>query len=175
MGDVNRETQPARPRRTVRKVMLGVLGIAVLSIFGTAGVAFIIYDKATEIDRTYPRVVVRNYVESLVVRHDETAARLYTCTKPEALLEFQLFSDELQSSGDASGIASTVVIGSLSEESAGSVVLVELQTRRSADGVVSKEIQYWRFSLVEEDGWRVCGAARFLKSDPSPSTQPTLR
>jgi hypothetical protein len=173
MGDVNSGTQTARPRRTVRKVLLVVLGIAVLGAIGTAGAAFVAYDKATELDRSYPEVVVRDYVDALFIRQDDVRAHLYTCKDSGELTEIVRFRDEL-AKGESEGQPSQVIIGPRILDEARATVRTELQIRMTSNGVTQKELQVWVFSMVEQDGWRVCGAVR-APSGNLPSTQPTLQ
>src|SRR5689334_11234855 len=79
------EESSTRPRGRLRRVLLIGLLVAGVGAVGALGTGFVLYDKATQVDRTYPRVVVDEYVDALLVRRDASRASLFTCDSPTDL------------------------------------------------------------------------------------------
>lgn len=68
------------------------------------------------------------------------------------------------------GVSTFVSVTAAEEQDGGRLILAEVQVKREAGSRIRSELQYWRFTMVNEDGWRVCGAERL--PDPSPSVTP---
>lgn len=173
MGDVNRGKPAARPRRTFRKVLVVMLAVAALGAVATAGAVFVAYDQATEIDRAYPAAVAEQFLDATVNQRDSAKAGLFACDEYDAddgLRSLEVYIAELEQKGSA---PAQVVVLSSTFDSNQSSVAVEIQIRQSVSGTTSKEVQQWSFKMVDEDGWRVCGASQIPRLSPSPTTQPT--
>jgi hypothetical protein len=169
MGD-----SAARSGGTRRILLFVLIGLAIAGL-GAGGVVFRAYDKATQIDRRYPEVVVREFVELTFQRRDDERVVLYTCAHPRVGAIIELRSNLTAQEKDLS-ISTQVGIGSRRVEGL-SVYADLVVTRRST--VATTERQQWKFTMVQDDGWRVCGAERLPDPTPTPiplplATQPTV-
>lgn len=160
----------ARKEQWSTKKKLFLCGLASLGIVGIAagGLALRAYDEATRIDRRYPEVVVRQYVSAVFDNRDDIKAGLYSCDKPAVGEILNLRSSLIAQEGKL-GISTHVTVGvrTVSGETVNTELLV---VRRSTSSTTERQI--WRFTMVEEDGWRVCGAERVPDPTPTPSATP---
>jgi hypothetical protein len=160
---------------STRRVLLFVLIGLVTAGLGAGAVAFRAYDSATQIDRRYPEAVLGEFLDASLVRRDDAGARLYMCSD-EQFAQITALRLLMEKDEQEKGAHTQVVMGSITSENQGQILYSELQIRREAQGVATKELQRWKFTLVQDDGWRVCGAERLPDSTPTPSpsaTQPT--
>jgi hypothetical protein len=158
-----------RPSTARRVVLYGLLAVAVLGL-GAAGVAFRAYDKATQIDRSHPEVVLDNFVDFTFNRRDAAKAQLYACAQPQPQ-PIQDLLTTITSDEQKLGVTTRVTLGPM--EVIGDVITAELQIRSERDGAATKKLEHWRFTMVEDDGWRVCGAERISDPLPTPSASYT--
>lgn len=159
-------------RSRVKRVVLTVLGIVVLGGVVGTGLALRSYDQKTKIDRTIAKVVVRQYIDAALVSRDNDRAALFSCKNPQ-LGEVQSLESDLIASEQANGYATQLVISRSTEVDGGKYVDVELQVNQGQGTTVRTRIMQWRFTLVDQDGWRVCGASRLPDPSPSPSVSIT--
>lgn len=146
--------------RAGRLVLLLIAGAIALLCTGGAGVAFVAYRDATEPDRTSPDVTVSNYLRALLVERNDTRAGLYTCSSDGSLGAIRAFRDEVEVREKQYSVRIVVSWGALTvQESPGRTIVSTEISRTISDGT-EKDLQNWRFDLVDEDGWRVCGATR---------------
>jgi hypothetical protein len=141
-------------------MMLG--GVVALLCFGGAGVAFVAYRQATEPDRSAPDVAVSNYLRALFVERNDIDTSQYSCGDPAGLASIKTFRSDLESREERFGTQFNVSWGSLSTNGNDRAVdvFVDLQISALIDGVRQSDVQSWRFGVVDEDGWRVCSAAK---------------
>lgn len=154
-------TRPATPRaRKARLVLLMVGGLVALLCVGGAGVAFVAYRDATEPDRSSPDVAVSNYLRAVFVDRDDTRADTLTCREDSGLASILDFRQEVEAREQQFSISIIVSWGELVVRESGERATVTTEISRTiADGSESDR-QNWRFGVVDEDGWRVCDAAR---------------
>jgi hypothetical protein len=147
------------------------IGAIVVAAGGVAagGALLLTYHKATEIDRSDPQVVLIRYLDATFERKDPAMAGLYTCADPEGLAPINSLREELDKREKDFGVVVQVASGRMATEQ--SAVITDLTISGSRDGnITSRRVETWRFQMVDESGWRVCGAERIVL--PSPSLSP---
>jgi len=142
---------PSPGRRTFRqnKLLLIILILCGLLAVAGGGVAFLLYDRATEIDRSTPAVAVEQFVYAAFVDKDSDRVELFTCPQwtKERTAEVQgRFDPEVKVT------LADAAVQSQQEQQAVVTARMRLVFRDFVD------FQDWRFELVEDNGWRVCGA-----------------
>jgi len=161
--------QPAsEPRAKVRRswtwrIVVTLLVVVAAGTTGAAGIAFFAYDQATRIDRSDPDLVVTNYLRALLNERDETRAALYVCSDASGLSEIRALREQIESQEQELGVVMSVSLEDLQREESGQrVVNVGISIRRAAviDGIRQSVADRWRFKVVNESGWRVCGATK---------------
>lgn len=165
--DASRPTQPTTQLgesgtrvRAGRLVVLLIAGAVALLCTGGAGVAFIAYRDVTEPDRSSPDVAVSDYLRALLLERNDTRADLYTCASTARLRTIRDFRDEIEARERQYSIRIVVSWGALTvQESPGGTTVTTEISRTISDGS-EKYLEDWRFDVVDEGGWRVCGATR---------------
>jgi hypothetical protein len=152
--------------RIVRYAAIG--GIILAAV--TSASLLVKYHQATKIDRTVPKVVVREYIDAALVRRDAGREELFVCRNPTGLGPIADLRSELKAE-ESTGVTTQVVLTSALEVGDGSKVDAILQINQGSGLHVDRRTQHWIFELKDEDGWRVCAAQQI--PDPTPSTQPT--
>lgn len=152
-------------------VLWSLVGLALAGIVGV-GLAFRAYDEATKIDRRFGEVVVREYVAALLDRRDSLRAELFECSDSGVNQPIHTMLADLMAQERAHDLSTEVSVIQVSAEDGGTLVYAEIQIRQAANGLATKEVQRWQFRMVEEDGWRVCGAERVPDPTPTPSATP---
>jgi hypothetical protein len=145
--------------------ILGVVAVIAIAIFLVTS-----YHQATKIDRTVPKVVVREYIDAALVRRDAGREELFVCKNPTGLGPIADLRSELKAE-ESAGVTTQIVLTSALEVGDGSKVDAILQLNQGSGLHVDRRTQHWIFELKDEDGWRVCAAQQI--PDPIPSTQPT--
>jgi hypothetical protein len=138
-------------------------GILALLCLGGVSVAYVVYDKATEADRSSPEVAVTNYLQALLMERDQSRAALYACEEASNLADVDALLAEIVDRERQLGVSITVNVENLRvERTDGTEAWVTVDLRRSAtvDGVRQSLVDPWRFQVVDEDGWHVCGGAK---------------
>jgi hypothetical protein len=155
---------PGRPRNQRLRLWLALsLGVVLLLCLGGAGVFFSLYDKATKIQRSDPDAVVDSYLGAYFVDRDDQAARLYTCKTGGNLQPMADLRNQITNREKTNGTKVSVDWGSLQVTGSGSdrTVETDLTISGSSNGqAVSSHAETWDFHLVDQNGWRVCGATK---------------
>lgn len=150
------------PGRRLRLSLAIVGGMVLLLCMGGIGMAYALYDNATAPDRSAPDVAVDNYLRALFIERDDIAANLYVCQKPD-LRAIADFRDSIRSQEELLGTSITVSWGALlvhEEDGQESEVVTAVRRSATIDGAGQSTADDWRFLVVNENGWRVCGARR---------------
>lgn len=122
--------------------------------------ALVAYRDATEPDRSSPDITVSNYLRALLIERNDVRAGLYTCSNESSLAAIRAFRTDIEERERQHSIRIVVSWGAMSfDESSGRATVTTEISRTISDGT-EKDLQDWRFDLVDEDGWRVCGAVR---------------
>ncbi|WP_097318656.1 Rv0361 family membrane protein [Paractinoplanes atraurantiacus] len=139
-------------------------GILALLCLGGVGVAVLLYDEETKIDRAAPDAVVDNFLRAYLINRDDNEAALYTCTANADLaaissLRAEMVSREQNFDVKVSASWSSLVVtdGDATHKS----VTADLTIAGFSNGnAVSRRKEAWSFGLVDADGWRVCSATK---------------
>jgi hypothetical protein len=152
-------TRGSGPRRG-RQVILLVLLVAAVSLVGALSYGFIWYDQATKPDRSSPDVAVSNYLRAMFVDRDEVRAGLFACRERSVLDEIRRSRDDLVAREKDLHVNISVSWGPLQIARDNGRTSVSVDVRRTAliDGVTQSVVDPWLFEVVQQDGWRVCGA-----------------
>ncbi|MEU8000858.1 hypothetical protein AB0B66_06840 [Catellatospora sp. NPDC049111] len=155
-----------------RKVLL-TLAILV-TVAGIAGVMAVVlaYHEVTKIDRSNPKIVLDEYLRAVLVTEDEVGVDLYECDNPEKLSDLKTMRADLDRRESEFKVQMLVSWGAMtSAEKSGTMELgTSLTVTAMENGVVQgRQTEPWYFDLVEDDGWRVCGAKRSLTPTPAAS------
>jgi hypothetical protein len=130
--------------------------MAFLGLILVAGtVALILFDRATALDRSTPTVVVGQFLVASFDDRDTRRVALFVC---EQLQPQQALEDTV------GGIDPNLSVswGDFSTDQSGdtATVIAQLRFRHDQGGASYSSVQQWRFSMVDQDGWRVCGIER---------------
>jgi len=139
---VGRSTRPNR-------LLLIMLVLAALLVGIGAGAAFLLYSRATEIDRSTPTIAVHQFLRATFVDKNDDRVELFTCSQwtKERTVEVQgRFDPEVKVTWES------VALQSQQERQA----VVTARMRLVFQGFV--DFEDWRFEVVEDNGWRVCEA-----------------
>jgi hypothetical protein len=162
--------QPASdPRAKARRpwtwrIVITLLAVVAAGTVGAAGVAFFAYDQATRIDRSQPDLVVSDYLRAFLVARDDASAQLYVCGEAAGLKEMRAWRDQEvtgreQDLGVAIGISwGVLTVTDRTDRTA--TVTTDLRRSATVDGIPQSVLSTWRFQVVRDDGWRVCGATK---------------
>jgi hypothetical protein len=134
--------------------------MTLLLCLGGAGIAFVLYDDATKIDRGSPDAAVDNYLRAYLVNRDDKEAALFRCKSAGDFA--QLFAYRSDIEAREKQFAMTVRVGwtSLTVEGSGNNTTVSTELRRAVSDGSERISDRWQFRVVDEDGWRVCGATK---------------
>jgi hypothetical protein len=155
-----------------RKILLILAILVALAGIGGAVVVILTYHEATKIDRTEPLVVLDEYLDAVLVRKDQVGAELYRCSGDSNLAALASLRSQLDERERSFGVEVLVTWGAMSQTGKDSPIAAttELTVVALQDGAEqSRSSQTWLFTLVDQDGWRVCGAERTVAATPSPS------
>ncbi|MBM2617191.1 hypothetical protein JIG36_16685 [Actinoplanes sp. LDG1-06] len=152
-----------RNRRLRLWLALGA-GIVALLCLGGVGVAVLLYDEETKIERADPDQVTSSFLRAYLVNRSDDEAALYSCKSDAQLGQIASLRTEMVDREQNFGTTVTAVWESLrvSGTTDGSTsVSVDLVITGSKGGQqVSSRTEPWMFGLLDQDGWRVCSATR---------------
>lgn len=151
------------------KRVLAIGAIAVVAGGVAAGATLLFtYHEATKIDRSNPEIVLIRYLDATFERKDEAMASLYTCANPADLKPIGDLLEDLKKRETDFGVSITVTNGPTEQSS--DTITTPLTIEAFKDGTRnSRWTETWRFTMADEDGWRVCGAERLAQPSGSPS------
>ena len=142
---------PRRRRNSPRgKLLLIILIVGGVLLITGAGTAFLLYNRATEVNRSTPTIAVHQFLSAVFVERDDNRAKLFTC--PEWTKQR---SDETRARFDPEVKVKWEGVTEQSRQGKQAVVTARLQLLWQGFA----DFQQWRFEVVEDNGWRVCSAA----------------
>ena len=147
-----------RPNRRVRLVVAMTAGIMALLCLGGVGVFISLYDEATAIKRSDPDAVVDGYLRAYLVKRDADETSLFTCESGGNFTAIEAFRADILRTEAANSTSIQVTWPGLQVSTSGSQGTVEVDLTRSV-GNRERVTDTWRFDVLDQDGWRVCGAA----------------
>jgi hypothetical protein len=134
------------------------LGVLLLLCLGGVGVFFSLYDNATKIQRSEPDAVVDSYLGAYLVNRDDTAARLYECKSGGNFAAIQAYRADIQSREKTYSVGIRVAWSSFTVHKSGKAGTVTTDLTKSTGDGTERITKTWEFAMVDQDGWRVCGA-----------------
>ncbi|HET9516365.1 MAG TPA: hypothetical protein VFO77_01435 [Actinoplanes sp.] len=150
--------------RRARLLVAVVGGVLALLCLGGIGITFVLYDDATKIDRGTPDQVVSSYLRAALVQRSDAQAQFYVCDGPSDLSSVGNLRREIAQREEGFGVTVSVSWGSLVRaqvEPGEERVRVHLTIAGSSAGQTkSRRSEGWEFRVVDQDGWRVCGATK---------------
>jgi hypothetical protein len=137
-----------------------VAGALALLCTGGAGVAFVAYRDATEPDRSSPDVTVDNYLRAFLVDRNDTRAQLYLCRPSLRLTEMEVLREDIEAREAEHSIKIVTSWGSLKVDTQGGQSMVTVEVLRTISDGSESDRQTYLFNVVDDGGWRVCGASK---------------
>jgi hypothetical protein len=144
----------------VRLILAMAAGILALLCLGGVGVFISFYDEATKIERTEPDAVVDQFLRAYLVNRDDKEAALFTCKSGPDLAQLEAFRTDMQSREQRFSIGIRVDWTSLTVSTDAGRTTVSTDIRRAITDGSERTTDRWQFAMVDEDGWRVCGATQ---------------
>ena len=139
----------------------GLLGLLCL---GGVGIAVLLYDEETKIERAAPDAVVDNFLRGYLVNRSDEEAALYTCRSGADLTAVaDLRAEAVRRERDFDvKVAISWSTLTITEESQGRAnVDATLTIAGISNGnPVSRRTETWSLGLVDDDGWRVCSGSK---------------
>jgi hypothetical protein len=153
-----------RPNRRLRLWLAMGGGILALLCLGGVGVFVSLYDGATAIKRSEPDAVADSFLRAYLVDRDDQEVALYTCKAGSDLTAIAALRTELVNREKQFGVKVNVSWGTLTVSGTTAdkrSVSTNLTISGTKDGeTLSRRIETWAVAVVDEDGWRVCGASK---------------
>jgi hypothetical protein len=134
------------------------LGILALLCLGGVGVAISLYDGATEIKRSAPDAVVDSFLRAYLVNRDDKEVALYTCKAEGNFSQLAAFRADIVAREKQYTIGIRVSWTGLRISTESGHTVVSTQIRRAISDGSESTSDGWQLQMVDEDGWRVCGA-----------------
>ena len=134
------------------------LGIIALLCVGGVGVFVSLYDSATAIKRSAPDAVADSFLRAYLVNRDDKEAALYRCKSQGNFAQLEAFRADIVAREKQYTIGIRVSWRSLAVSTQGNQTTVSTDIRRAISDGSERTSDPWQFQMVDEDGWRVCGA-----------------
>ena len=148
---------PAQRRiRPLRLALTVVAGVIVLLCMGGVGIGVTLYDEATTLQHDDPEIVVSNYLRA-VFDGDDVNAHSLECDDASGLAPFRAFQADVLEREQRFGVDIRVTWGPLTVTPEGDQRTVMTELIRTITNAESLR-QWWRFTVVEQGGWKVCAA-----------------
>jgi hypothetical protein len=154
-----------RPRLPIRTIVVIAAMTVLFLCLGLAGAGYVLYDRATKIDRSSPELVVEKYVNALFDDRDNARAQLLECSGSSGRQQLRQFLEQVKNREKEFSIHIEVNTANYEISTNGSASSVSVDLRidvPEADGRPSRSTQRWQFDLRRTDGWRVCASRRMI-------------
>ncbi|WP_123603838.1 hypothetical protein [Micromonospora sp. Llam0] len=147
------------PGRRLRLALVLAAGITALLCLGGVGVAFVFYTSVTTPDRGTPESAVRGYLVAYLSARDDLQADGFTCADPD-LSAVQRLREQIGASEERGSavIVRVQSVALVSESESSAVVSATVRQTATLNGRMFATTADWRFRVVDQGGWRVCGA-----------------
>ncbi|WP_432834420.1 hypothetical protein [Dactylosporangium sp. CA-092794] len=155
---------PAPPQRgnTRRVVLLILAGAALLICLGGSITAYVLYDKATEPDRSTPEGVIEQYVDLKFNIRDDSRAKLFECPSADVADLDQTLNDvkalEARFSTSATIRPGSFAVSANGNEADVSSTLNIVVTESNGGQSITE--QKWQFHLSKTRTWLLCKAEK---------------
>jgi hypothetical protein len=153
-------TPPKRKRSRRRTIVLVVLGALAFLCVGGVGVAYVLYNQATQPDRTTPAVTVRQYVEAKLNDRNDIRAHLFLCDKTDDPTPIADLASDIQNRERQFNVHANVAMEGFETNMSGNraTVTVTFRISVSTGGNFQELFQHWEFTLSHGANWRICNA-----------------
>ncbi|GID31469.1 hypothetical protein [Paractinoplanes brasiliensis] len=148
-----------RNRRLRLWIALGA-GVVALLCLGGVGVAVLLYDEETKIERAEPDAVADSFLRAYLVNRDDQRTTLYQCKSGGNFQEIAEYRSDVVSREKQFSVGIAVTWTTFTVQTNGTRSEVETDLIKTASNQSGRVTDTWRLSLVDEDGWRVCGATQ---------------
>jgi hypothetical protein len=142
-----------------RRIAVVVAAVVVAAGIGVGSWALIGYNELTRIDRSEPEVVTDEFLRAALVRKDAAGTDLYVCSDQSGIEPIKALRRDLDRRERDFGVVIEATWGAYDREGDSLTTEVTITARKN-NAVESKNDERWRFTLVNDGGWRVCGAER---------------
>jgi hypothetical protein len=149
-----------QPNRRLRLWLAMGAGILALLCLGGVGVFVSLYDSATEIKRTSPDAVVDNFLGAYLVNRDDEQASLYECKSGGDFAAIEAYRNDLLTREKDFSVGIRVSWSSLTVSTQGNTGTVSTNLVKTATDQSGRLSNSWQFRVVDQGGWRVCGATQ---------------
>lgn len=144
--------------RRARLVLALTGGLLTLLCLGGVGAFFVLYEEATEIKRTAPDAVVDSFLAAFLVTRNDQEAALYQCTSGGDFAQVSQFREDIVRREKDYSVGIAVTWSSLQVAVDGTKGTVSADLTRTISGQAGRDSSSWEFLVVDQNGWRVCGA-----------------
>ena len=168
-GTIDTASRPSHNggMRWKRVLTIGAIAAAAGGV-AAGGALLVTYHEATKIDRSNPEVVLIRYLDATFERKDPAMASLYTCSDPEDLAPINALKEDLKKREKDFGVTISVTNGAMTLDRSAITTTLTMEAFKDG-GRNSRWSEPWQFQMVNESGWRVCGAERIAVPSVSPS------
>jgi hypothetical protein len=143
--------------RPLRLVLTVVAGVVILLCLGGVGLGVTLYDDATTIEHEDPDVVVSSYLRAFLLEKNDVRTESLECGNDSGLQPIRDFRADVEQRERSFNVTIMISWGPLKVTQDGANRLVETDITRSVANA-QQAVQAWQFSVVDEGGWRICGA-----------------
>jgi hypothetical protein len=149
----------AKPRNRRLRLFLAMgAGILALLCLGGVGVFVSLYDEATKIERSEPDAVVDNFLGAYLVNRNDEEADLYMCRSGGDFSQISAYRSDIADREKSYSVGIRVTWTGLTVSTQGERGTVSTDLTRTTTNQSGRDSQSWEFTIVDDDGWRVCGA-----------------
>jgi hypothetical protein len=134
-------------------------GILSLLCLGGVGVVISLYDEATEIKRSAPDAVVDSFLRAYLVNRDDQEVSLYRCESSGDFAQLEMFKAGIEETERKYSLGVRVTWTSFDVVTTNGQTVVSTDIVRTLSDNSERDSKRWKFNMVDQDGWRVCGAA----------------
>ena len=156
----NEEQPKTRTKPKNRRLRLWIAvaaGVISLLCLGGVGVAVLLYDKETKIDRAEPDAVVDRFLAAYFVNEDDKQAELYLCEAPN-LAELASYRENIADTERRFSVGIRVTWRNFNVQPSGNEAVVDVDLVRTISDGSEETSDRWQFGLKADGGWRVCAA-----------------
>ena len=156
---------PTPPKRGLglRKTVLLVVAVIAFGLcVGGSITAYVLYDKATQPDRSTPEGVLEQYLDAKFASRDNIRAKLFECPASD-LADIEAALIDVKNREERFSIKITVKPVSFDVHISGKHADVDVALKvlvPEVDGRETLSQQEWRFLLENNRSWLICGAKK---------------
>ncbi|MCY1142572.1 hypothetical protein OWR29_31635 [Actinoplanes sp. Pm04-4] len=149
----------AKPRNRRLRLWLALgAGILTLLCLGGIGIAVLVYDDETKIERAEPDAVADSFLRAYLVDRDDDRASLYQCKSGGDFASIAAYRADIVNREKQFSVGIRVSWGTIAVQTNADRAEAETDLVKTASKQSGRITDTWRLSLVDQDGWRVCGA-----------------